>query len=221
MSSGGVAAQRRAKSNKAAHELAGACAINMFFTTISLVDYTADRWAVPHGAQAPLDADAKGRLLWLSQFHVWRGEDPVVGTLMLLLLLPLPLILIDFAIGAAQSLCGWRHASRTRHAADVLQACTMYFAIIPTVAFELIGAQTALLAHCSASTYGRSGKAAVEAQCMRSAADVFAAHRKMLGFNLLMFACDVAKYVGNCKEGAPSAALAAPSAAPDAKQKGT
>jgi hypothetical protein len=40
------------------------------------------------------------------------------------------------------------------------------------------------------------------------------------GFNLLMFACDVAKYVGNCKEGAPSAALAAPSAAPDAKQKG-
>ena len=218
MSSGGVGAQRRAKSNKTAQELAGACAINMLFTTICLVDYSADRWAVPHGAQTPLDAHAKGRLLWLGQFHAWRGEDPVVGTLMLILLLPLPLILIDFAIGAAQSLFGWRHASRTRHAADVLQACTMYFAIIPTVAFEVIGAQAALLADCSADTYGRSGKAAVEAQCLRSATDAFAAHRKMLGFNLLMFACDVAKYAGNCKEGEPSAALAPPK--PDHKQKG-
>ena len=44
------------------------------------------------------------------------------------------------------------------------------------------------------------------------------AHRKMLGFNLLMFACDVAKYAGNCKEGEPSAALAPPK--PDHKQKG-
>ena len=121
--SGSVATQLPAKSNKAPHEIAIACAINMFFTTISLIDYTADRWAVPHGADLPLDADAKGRLLWLGQFHAWRGEDPVVGGLMMLLLLPLPLILIDFAIGATQSLCGWRRASRTRHAADVLQAC--------------------------------------------------------------------------------------------------
>ena len=58
----------------------------------------------------------------------------------------------------------------------------------------------------------------MEAQCLRSATDAFGAHRKMLGFNLLMFACDVAKYAGNCKEGAPSAALAPPQ--PDHKQKG-
>ena len=120
--SGSAAMERPAKSNKAPHEIAIACAINMFFTTISLIDYTADRWAVPHGSTLPLDAGAKGRLLWLGQFHAWRGEDPVVGGLMLLLLLPLPLILIDFAIGATQSLCGWRRASRTRHVADVMQA---------------------------------------------------------------------------------------------------
>ena len=94
----------------------------------------------------------------------------------------------------------------------------MFLAIIPTVAFEVIGAQAALLADCSADTYGRSGKVAVEAQCLRSATDAYGAHRKMLGLNLLMFACDVAKYVGNCDEGEPSAALAPPKQ--DHKQKG-
>ena len=201
-----AATQRPAKPNKAPHEIAVACAINMFFTAISLIDYTADRWAVPHGAALPLDADAKGRLLWLGQFHTWRGDDPVIGGLMLVLLLPLPLILIDFGMGATQSLCGWRRASRTRHAADVLQACTMFFLIIPTVVYEVLGAQAALLTDCSSATYGRSGKAAVEAQCMQSAGDVFGAHRKMLVLNLLMFAWDIAKYVGNSKEGEVSKA---------------
>ena len=126
-----VPPQRPAKANKAPHELAIACAINAFFTTVSLLDFTADRWAVPPGggsggggAALPLAAAAKGRLLWLAQFYEWRGEDPVVGTLMLVLLLPLPFILVDFLLGAAQSLLGWRRASRTRHAADVAQACT-------------------------------------------------------------------------------------------------
>ena len=201
-----AATQRPAKPNKAPHEIAIACAINMFFTAVSLIDYTADRWAVPHGAALPLDADAKGRLLWLGQFHTWRGDDPVIGGLMLVLLLPLPLILIDFGMEATQSLCGWRRASRTRHVADVLQACTMFFLIIPTVVYEVLGAQAALLADCSSATYGRSGKAAVEAQCMQSAGDVFGAHRKMLVLNLLMFAWDIAKYVGNSKEGEVSKA---------------
>lgn len=196
-----VASQRPAKRNRAPHEIAIACAINAFFTTISLLDYTADRWAVPQGAALPLAAAAKGRLLWLAQFYEWRGEDPVIGGLMMLLLLPLPLILVDFAVGAMQSLCGWRRASRTRHAADVAQACTMFFAIVPTVVYEVIGAQAALLADCSAATYGSSNTGAVEAQCVLSAGAAFGAHRKMLGFNLLMFAWDVAKYIGNSKEG--------------------
>ena len=48
--------------------------------------------------------------------------------------------------------------------------------------------------------YGRPGKSAIEAQCVRSAGGAFGAHRKMLVLNLLMFAWDIAKYVGNSKE---------------------
>ena len=198
-------AQRPAKRNKAPHELAVACAINAFFTTVSLLDYTADRWAVPHGTPLPLGAGAKGRLLWLAQFYEWRSDDPVVGGLMVLLLLPLPLILVDFVVGAAQSLFGLRSASRTRHTADVAQACTMLFAILPTVAFEVLGAQAALLQDCAAGTYGASGKGAVEAQCVHSAGVAFGAHRKMLFLNLVMLACDIAKYAGNREEGAGDA----------------
>ena len=49
--------------------------------------------------------------------------------------------------------------------------------------------------------YGHPGKSAIEAQCVRSAGGAFGAHRKMLVLNLLMFAWDIAKYVGNSKEG--------------------
>ena len=49
-------------------------------------------------------------------------------------------------------------------------------------------------------TYDRPGKSAIEAQCVRSAGDAFGAHRKMLVLNLLMFAWDIAKYLGNSKE---------------------
>ena len=48
--------------------------------------------------------------------------------------------------------------------------------------------------------YGHPGKSAIEAQCVRSAGGAFGAHRKMLVLNLLMFAWDIAKYVGNSKE---------------------
>ena len=36
----------------------------------------------------------------------------------------------------------------------------MFFAIIPTVVYEVLGAQAALLTDCSLATYGRSGTAA-------------------------------------------------------------
>lgn len=44
---------------------------------------------------------------------------------------------------------------------------------------------------------------------MRSAGGAFGAHRKMLVLNLLMFAWDIAKYVGNSKEADGSKAEAA------------
>jgi len=189
------------KPNVAPHELAIACTINSFFTVISLMEFSADQFALPSGTAAvPLSADAKERLLWLAKFYQWRGDDPIISKIFFALLVPLPLLLVGMASGALQSLLRLRRASRVRHAADVVQAATLLFVILPTVIKTLIPAQEALLKDCSAAIYGASSKQSVEVKCVESASALWPLHAQMLGLNLLMFACDVAKYVGNRKE---------------------
>lgn len=186
------------KPNIAPNELAVACTINAFFTIMSLVEFSADSWAVPDYSSAlPLEAEARSRLQFLAQFYQWRADDPIIGKIMVALLVPLPFLLIAFVTAVLQTLFGWRRASRTRHVADVVQACTLFFVILPTVVKELVPAQEDLMSSCGVATYGASPKRSVEWKCLESSFTALWIHRKMLFLNIVMFACDVAKFAGN------------------------
>lgn len=197
--------KRPAKPNVKPNELAIACTINSIFTVISLVEFAADQWAAPqHSSEALVSSDAKSKLLFLSQFYQWRAEDPIISKMFMALLMPLPFLLIGMASGAFQSVLGLRRASRTRHVADVVQACTLMVVILPLVVKTLIPAQEALVKACSAAEYGASKSRAVEVKCVESATALWWLHGKMLALNLLMFGCDVAKFAGNLKEEPPA-----------------
>ena len=206
-SSSAMSAVVKSKPNIAPNELAVACTINSFFTIVSLVEFSADSWATPDlSATVPLEAEARSRLQFLAQFYQWRADDPIIGKIMMGLLVPLPFLLVAFVTAVLQTLFGWRRASRTRHVADVLQAFTLFFVILPTVVKELVPAQDGLVASCAAATYGSSPRRSVEWKCLESSFTLLWVHKKMLFFNMAMFAYDVAKFAGNMPP--PEATLA-------------
>ena len=167
-------------------DLAGSCFFNTYFTSACLFDYSVQLWATDP-AQAATVRDA--RLSFLHAFYEWKEAQPVVMYFMLLMLLLLPFALVSMTWEATCSALRWRRAHPIRHAADIISGLTLMCAILPSVFLAVAPAQSDLLRACAPAQRARTGE-----QCAAAAAALTPLHLRMLLLNLVMFACDVAKY---------------------------
>ena len=169
------------KDNVGASDLAVGCFINGFFTTNALVDYSIDKWAASTSNHA-----------FLAAYYAWRAEAPIISIIFAVLLIPLPFILFEVARGALASIFGWRRATPLRHAADLAQFVCFAF-LLPYIITVVMPKQVALAEMDQAPSTKR---AFLEARA--SAADaVLTPHLVVVLVNVLLLACDVAKYNGN------------------------
>jgi hypothetical protein len=182
-----------AKPDIPARNFAVLCAINALFTTLAVCDLSVDLYAL---------ADPS-RLSFLGPYYTWRDEAPIVSHVMLLLISPLPAVLFILMRDSLGWLFGWRTASGTRHAADVIQLCTLCLLILPAVALRQWPAQKALKAGCTPAALV---SAAAEAHCADLARAARPVHSLLVVTNLIMTVTDCMKYIGNGGGEAPSRA---------------
>jgi len=168
--------------------LAGACAINTWFCTNCLIDYSADVWAL---SSEPAEPD---RLLFLRNYYSWRGWAPFVTPIFLLLTVPLPILVFNLSRELLASTFGWRRASPLRHLSDVVQALTLIGVILPIGVPAVGRVQGAVIEACAVN---KRGKLATPADCQTRAEELLPVHLLMLILNLVMFFCDIAKSTGN------------------------
>eukprot|EP00316_Scyphosphaera_apsteinii_P016563 CAMPEP_0119313894 /NCGR_PEP_ID=MMETSP1333-20130426/30814_1 /TAXON_ID=418940 /ORGANISM="Scyphosphaera apsteinii, Strain RCC1455" /LENGTH=203 /DNA_ID=CAMNT_0007318869 /DNA_START=59 /DNA_END=670 /DNA_ORIENTATION=+ len=158
---------------------------NTFFITSSLIDYSIDLWATSSTA-----GTVESKLAFLGHFYSWRASPPVIGSLLLLLMVLLPFVVYSMIKEAVLSCFGWRHASKTRHAADIIQAVTLLLVILPMLVATVMPAQTGVVEACMPSD---NGLLLSLAECQIRADSLLPQHQAMLLLNLLMFGCDIAK----------------------------
>ena len=171
------------KPNVPASGLASGATFNTLFATLAAVDYSVDLFA------AALPAS---RLAFLGVYYEWRESPPVLNPLLLLLLLLLPFVIFGFVKDALGALLGWRRASWIRQAADVLQAVTLIGVILPLVITQVAPIQGQIKSVCTPGLLKNSNAA-----CLASLEQATPLHLAMLLLNLVMFSCDIAKFVGN------------------------
>ena len=192
-----LASNTRWKDNLDATGLAIGCGFNTFFTTLSLIDLSADLHAT---ALEPTSPEAAARLAFLSQYYTWRGAMPVVGTMLMCLLPLLPFVLFIMVHEGVQSVLGWRKARFWRHLTDVLTPCMVFLILIPTVVTMVLPVQEAVLTTCSWQALGDGTSAVSLQKCFASASATVWPHLMIVGANCIMFVLAVAKYAGNANE---------------------
>eukprot|EP00040_Diaphanoeca_grandis_P036713 m.235555 g.235555 ORF g.235555 m.235555 type:complete len:196 (-) comp33666_c1_seq1:468-1055(-) len=155
-----------------------ACGFNIFFITMNLLDLSADIWTARDTTRQP----------FIAAYYEWKGDAPLVGTLMLPLIVLLPLVVYGQLKQAFFTIFGWRRAHHLHHFVDIVQPITVIGVILPTIITILQPAVREVMTLCTSNSNSDDGT------CTKSAALVLKINIAMLLLNLVMFGCDLARY---------------------------